>query len=297
VFIPEDSTDQDTPPRDATRYLGAILVEAGRLRPADITEIREYAQRCGLRFGEAAVQLHRITPDDVEFALGQQFDLNLLHARAHEVFHESIVVAHDPQSPVTEQLRTIRTRLLRGWLGTEKSANRRNMLAITSAQRGEGRSWFAANIAILLAQAGKRTLLIDADLRNPRQHDLFRLKNDVGLSTVLNGFAGGEVAQQIHPGFALFVMSAGALPPNPQELLSRRRLDAVLAMTAEQFDAVVFDTPALSQAADAEVLASHAGAAVLLARTDATSAPALESALRSLERSGAALIGSVLNNF
>jgi len=100
----------------------------------------------------------------------------------------------------------------------------RKSLVIASAGRGEGRSWLAANLATVFAQMGERVLLIDADLRHPRQHELFNLNNSVGLSALLTGRAGREIVVRIHPKLRLFVLPAGLLPPNPQELLVGRCL-------------------------------------------------------------------------
>jgi chain length determinant protein tyrosine kinase EpsG len=281
------------PGKDSSRAIGSILVDAGRLTQADVDEIKAYAGKTGLRFGDAAVQLNRVTAEDIEFALARQFNYALLPVELRGGVDKSVVAAHNPQCSVVEELRTIRSRLLLGWLNLTE----RNVLAITSPERGEGRSWFAANLATVFAQAGKRTLLIDADMRHPQQHRLFNLNNDVGLSALLTGRAGKDIAQRIHPRMRLFVVTAGLVPPNPQELLVREVFDFVLERFSEQYDLIVLDTPAATATADAEILAARAGASILLMRRNVTRHKRLLEAMECLKRSGTKVIGSVVNEF
>lgn len=140
-------------------------------------------------------------------------------------------------------------------------------------------------------------MLIDADMHHPQQHRLFNIKNDVGLSALLTGRGGKEIAQHIHPRLRLFVVPAGALPPNPQELLTGQVIEDVLDWFAGHFDLVVLDTPAATETADAEILAARAGAAVMLTRRNMTRQTKLAAAMDSLKRSGVKVIGSVMNEY
>jgi capsular exopolysaccharide synthesis family protein len=171
------------------------------------------------------------------------------------------------------------------------------VVAITSPGRREGRSWLAANLAAVFAQIGERTLLIDADMRHPRQHELFNLSNAVGLSALLTGRAGKETACRIHPHLRLFVLPAGTLPPNPQELLGRPVFDLVLERFIDQFDVILIDTPAAAETADAQIVAKRAGAAIMLARQNVTRHSQLTAAMQSLTQTGVNVIGSVLNEY
>ncbi len=287
--VPEVATT-----RDHTRAIGSILLDAGRLSQEDIDEIRAYAGQNGLRFGDAAVQMNRATPEDVEFALSRQFNYAVFPQDLSGSVDAAVIAGHDPQCAVVEELRTIRSRLLLGWLNNAE----RHVLAITSPERGDGRSWFAANLATVFAQAGKRTLLVDADLRRPQQHRLFNIDNEVGLSELLTGRrAGKDIARRIHPQMRLFVMTSGMVPPNPQELLVREAFDFVLDRLAQQFDIVIIDTPAATESADAEILAARAGAAILLARQHHTRQATLVQAMDCLTRSGTKVIGTVVNDY
>jgi protein-tyrosine kinase len=172
----------------------------------------------------------------------------------------------------------------------------RRILAITSAGRGEGRSWLAANLATVYAQMGVRTLLIDADMRHPSQHLLFNLNNSVGLSALLTGRASREIVVRIHPQLRLFVLPAGNLPPNPQELLGRPVFELILDLFAEQYDLVIIDTPASTEVADAQILASHAGAALILARRNHTRRAHLLATMLNFAQTNVNVIGSVIND-
>jgi protein-tyrosine kinase len=278
---------------DRGRAIGAILVDTGRLRQIDVEEIQRVASNSGMRFGDAAIQLNLITQEDVELALSRQFNYPVLTHGQGQAVADEVIAAYDHSSQVVEELRTIRSRLTLGWL---RAADRR-VLAITSPQRGDGRSWFSANLAIVFAQAGERTLLIDTDMRRPQQHRLFNIENKSGLSELLTGRAGKEVAQRIDPKLRLFVVPTGAIPPNPQELLGGTFFDVVVDGFRKHFDIVILDTAAAAETSDAEVVAARAGAAIMLSRRHHTRHAKLLAAMLNLTRSGVQVIGSVVNEF
>ena len=201
---------RDAPP-DSGRAIGAILVEQGRLSAQDLDEIQRFANSHGVRFGEAALQLKRITEHDIESALAQQYNYPVLARGGEGGVADDVIAAHQPQSDSVEPLRALRSQLILRWYNNAV----RKVLAVTSAERGEGRSWLAANLATMFAQLGERTLLIDADMRHPRQHRLFNLDNSVGLSSLLTGRAGGEIARRIHPQLRLYVLAGRNHPAEP----------------------------------------------------------------------------------
>jgi protein-tyrosine kinase len=291
--IDRTSRARATPPADRGRAIGAILVEQGRLNAADVEEIQRFATLNGVRFGEAAVQLQRITQNDIESAIAQQYNYPVLARGGDGGVADDVVAAHQPQSEIVEPLRALRSQLILRWLNTTD----RKVLAVTSPERGEGRSWLAANLATMFAQLGERTLLIDADMRHPRQHRLFNIDNSVGLSALLTGRAGREIARRIHPQLRLFVLPAGVMPPNPQELLARQVFDVILDHFAAQFSLVIIDTPAISETADAQLLAANAGSAIMVARRNRTSQNKLLSARDILVDSGVNIVGSVINEY
>ncbi len=279
------------PTRDRGRAIGAILVEQGRLNPNDLDEIQRFATANGLRFGDAAVKLKLLSQHDIDLAIAQQFNYPTVPRGGDRGVADDVVAAYLPQSELIEPLRALRSQLSLRWASEHK------ILAITSPGRGEGRSWLAANLATVFAQMGKRTLLIDSDMRNPRQHLLFNLNNAVGLSALLTGRAGREIVVRIHPQLRLFVLPAGTLPPNPQELLGRQVFDLILELFADQYDFVIMDTPPVSEVADAQIVAARADAALVLARRNYTRQTQLSAAMRNLTQSGVNVIGSVLNDY
>ena len=275
------------------RSIGAILVDTGRLSADAAERILRLQKEKGMRFGDAAIELGLLSEDDIRFALANQFDYPYLPVGDNSVSHE-LVAAYKPFSPVVEQLRALRSQLMLRWFDAESG---RKALAVVSPDNGEGRSFTAANLAVVFSQLGERTLLVDADLRQPRQHQLFRLANKVGLSSVLAGRAElAEAITRISGLRDLSVLPAGAVPPNPQELLSRPVFTALLATLQAQFDIVVIDTPPAGRTADAQAITARAHGALVVARKDITALPALQAMVASLQQGGGNVVGSLLNN-
>jgi len=274
------------------RSIGALLIDAGRLSAENAEKILRLQKEKGLRFGDAALQLKLLSEDDIRFALSRQFDYPYLHAGDDSLSHE-LVAAYRPFGEPVEQLRALRSQLMLRWFDAESE---RKALAVVSPSKGDGRSFIAANLAIVFSQLGERTLLVDADLRKPRQHTLFRLPpNGHGLSDVLAARAGPEAVVRVPSLLGLSVLPAGVEPPNPQELLGRPNFSELLQGLSKNFDTIILDTPATGEFADAQTVAARAGAALVVARKDRTSAPELQKLVRSLQQGGTELVGSILN--
>ncbi|MEO8716789.1 MAG: chain length determinant protein tyrosine kinase EpsG [Burkholderiales bacterium] len=277
-------------PREDGR-LGGILVADGKLGAADIDLVLELQRVRGVRFGEAAVRLRLITADDLRGAIAKQYGQPHLTADSGAISSE-LVGAYDPFHPRAEELRALRTQLLIRWANA-RVAHR--MLAVVSPGAGEGRSYVAANLAVVFSQLGQRTLLIDADLRNPRQHRIFGVPDRIGLSAVLSGRADRGAVVSLPQFGTLSLLPAGACPPNPQELLLRPALTALLEESREAFDVILFDTPPSMLCADALSLAFRAGSAIVLARKDHTGTAAVASTIRALSDTGTRVVGTVFN--
>ncbi|TMH13144.1 MAG: chain length determinant protein tyrosine kinase EpsG, partial [Betaproteobacteria bacterium] len=169
----------------ANRSIGAILMDSGVLSPEDAERILLFQKEHGLRFGEAAIRLGLLSEADIQFALSRQFSYAYLRTMGDKKpLSDELVAAYQPFSPRVEQLRAIRSQLMLRWFD---KAEQRQVMTVVGTEPGEGRSYLAANLAVVFSQLGERTLLIDADMRRPRQHELFLLQNKVGLSTVLSG--------------------------------------------------------------------------------------------------------------
>ena len=277
--------------RNADRSIGAILIDAGRLTPADAERILQYQQQTELRFGEAGVELGLITEADILYALSLQFDYPFIQPGGIKPISTEVVAAYKPFSAEGERLRALRSQLQLRWFD---EAGRRTALAIVSDSRQEGRSNLAANLAVTFAQLGQRTLLIDGDLRAPRQHKLFKVENQVGLSSLLAGRMQDQVVTFVHGIPGLAVLPAGPTPPNPAELLSRPAFARILEQSKSSFDVVLVDTPAFESGADAALLARAVGAGLAIARTNYTRTNAFERVVGSLGDTGVFMVGSVL---
>jgi protein-tyrosine kinase len=274
------------------RRIGAILAAQGRIGAGDVERVLELQQGNGWRFGEAALRAGLISEQDLRGALARQFDFP--HLEPGDGVSPELVVAREPFHPRAEELRALRTQLAIRWSG---AAIGRRALAIASPDSGEGRSYVAANLAVLFAQLGERTLLVDADLRAPRQHRIFNVPDRIGLSAVLAGRADRGSVVPLKKFGTLALLPAGALPPNPQELLSRPRLAGLLEDLRGDFDVILFDTPPAKRYADASSVAFRAGSVLVLARKDHTRFADTAAAIRELGDTGARIIGTALNAF
>jgi protein-tyrosine kinase len=284
-----------SPVFSASRSIGDILVATGRLSEQNAARILEYQKANNLQFGDAALALKLLTKEDIDFALSQQYDYSYLSA-ANTSLSPALLAAYQPFSVISENMRALRSQLMLRWLN--KTPNSK-ALAIVSPEKNDGRSFVAGNLAIVFAQQGQRTLLIDGDLRSESDHgqqSLFKLGRSSGLSGILANRAGLDVAQLV-PGLPnLAILTAGAVPPNPQELLGRLAFGNLLEIANHQFDVILIDTPAGSNYADAEIIAACAGSALMLSRKNKTRVPELENMAHRLQNGGVELIGVVLND-
>jgi receptor protein-tyrosine kinase len=277
----------------ADRSIGAILVDQGIISLEEAERALALQKAEGLRFGEAAVRLGLLTEAELRAALSNQYSYSYLPLTGNKPLSEELVAAYQPFSGLVEQLRSIRSQLLLRWFNRETG---RSILSIVSPERGEGRSYFAANIAVVFSQLGERTLLIDADLRAPRQHELFRLENKVGLSSMLAGRADDEAIVPIRCLANLDVLPSGPVPPNPQELLNRPAFGDLLAGACARYEIILVDTPAFSSGADANMLAARAGGALMVARSRETRVAGLVEMSKVLGQAGVTVVGSVFND-
>ncbi len=275
------------------RSIGAILIDAGRLKAESAEPILRLQREKGLRFGDAALQLGLLTQEDIEFAISRQFDYPYLR-RGESAVSEDLIAAYTPFTPQVEALRALRSQLILRWFDADAS---HKALAVVSAERREGRSFIAANLAIVFSQLGEHTLLVDADMRNSCQHRLFGLDNRAGLSAMLTGRGGAETIQRIPSLRDLSVLPAGAQPPNPSELLARPEFAQLLKELVEEFDILILDTPAAADIADAQAVARCAGGAMIVARKNASRFGRVRGVADNVTQTSATVVGTVLNDF
>jgi len=203
----------------------------------------------------------------------------------------NIIVATKPQSPVSEQFRTIRTNIM--YSSVDKPI--RSVL-FTSAVAGAGKSTIASNVAIAYAQAGKKTLLLDGDLRRPTCHYTFGASNQKGLSTAaVNDVSAEELVVRTEFDM-LDLITSGPIPPNPSELLSSRKLSQFTETLKFQYEMIIMDSPPLLSVTDAQILSKSADGVILITDVENNNRNHLLEAKDLLNKADANIIGLVLNN-
>ncbi|XHS80382.1 polysaccharide biosynthesis tyrosine autokinase [Burkholderiaceae bacterium UC74_6] len=277
----------------AERSIGDIIRDARNLTAAEVEQVLSYQREKGVRFGEAAIALGLASEDEVLTALARQFDYPLAAADKRNVNPE-LVALNQPFSVQAEAFRAIRSQVT---MRASPNPQDRKALAVISAGTGDGKTFFAANLAVSLAQLGGRTLLVDADLRSARQHQVFGLANSVGLSSILSGRAESQVIERVEGIPSLFVLPGGPLPPNPSELVERQAFGLLMQELVSKFDHVVVDTPAAVMGADSAVVAARCGSAVVVARKNLSRVAGMQDLLASLTGSGVEIIGAIVNEF
>jgi len=209
-----------------------------------------------------------------------------------ENVHADLTTLLNPRSPISEAYRSLRTNIEFSSLDDPL-----HTLVVTSAGPEEGKSTTLANLAVATAQAGKRVILADCDLRKPSLHTLFGFDNDSGITSMVvdeHLFANPPLRETEVSG--LFVLPSGPLPPNPSELLASRRIEEIIKSLTAQADMVFLDTPPVVAVTDAAVLASKVDGVLLVIRVGKTRREHARRAVNLLQKVNARLIGSVLNN-
>lgn len=202
-----------------------------------------------------------------------------------------VLMRDDKYGTQSEALRRLRTNLQ--FVNIASGGPR--SLVITSSIPGEGKSTTALNVAVAFADAGNRTILIDADLRRPSVAKYLGLEGQAGLTTVLIGRAAVEDVVQPFENGMLDILTAGEIPPNPSELLGSSAMHDLLTSLTERYDMVLIDSPPLLPVTDSVVLSKATGGTLIVAGVDRIHAPQLRTALESLETVGGKVVGIVLN--
>jgi capsular exopolysaccharide synthesis family protein len=202
---------------------------------------------------------------------------------------ETVYVSDNPRSPVAEAFRTLRTNL--DFAGVDQPLK---TLLVVSVHPGEGKSTIASNLSITLAQGGKRVLLVDADLRRPQIHHVFKLANRAGLSDLFRDSVSLADVTRSWKDSTLSIVTSGSIPPNPADLLASKKMESILASAKQTADMVIVDAPPFL-VADASILASRADGILLVIRPGKTPMDAALSTLEQIKRSGGRIVGVVMN--
>lgn len=271
--------------------MGALLLDSGKLTPENAERVLRTQKELGLRFGEAALRLGLVTEDDIQQVLARQFAYPYLQ-KGQASLSPRLVAAYEPFSPQVEALRAIRSQLMLRWF-----ARGRRALAVVGISDDDGASLFVSNLAVVFSQLGEQTLLVDANLRSPRQQEAFGLKPRQGLSDLLAGRADLDVIARIPSFVDLSVMPSGTLPPNPQELLAREGFRNLNTQLESRYDVVLYDLPPFASGADALAVAGRAGGVLLVARKDYTRIASVTRMVEQLVDAGGEVLGSVMVEF
>ncbi len=210
---------------------------------------------------------------------------------ASEDLSARLVTITEPLGGTSEAYRTLRTNLIYALVDEPPK-----LIALTSSGPTEGKSTTCANLGVVLAQAEKRTLIVDCDLRKPVLHKIFGLRNFRGLVNVLVGECSLQEVLQDGPLHNLQILTVGPIPPNPAELLSSKRFATFLAQVRREFDYVLLDTAPVELVSDAATLATQADGVLLVLDAQKTRKGELRQAVRSLQTVGANMLGTVVNN-
>jgi capsular exopolysaccharide synthesis family protein len=202
----------------------------------------------------------------------------------------NLITLTDPRAPASEAYRTLRTNL-----SFYSLDNPIRSLVVTSPAADEGKDTLIANLAVTMAQSGRRTLLVDCDLRRPSLHTLFDLQVEPGLTNQILGEI-DELPLQETGIDNLWLLASGPKPPNPADMLGTKRIDEFIATLVEQYDVVLFDAPPVTAVTDAAVLGVKVDGVLLVIDAGKTRRDQAERAKELLEKANVRVIGAALAN-
>lgn len=279
-------------PRASGVLMGHLLASQGRLRPQDIDRVLIYAGTRRIKFGEAAVKLGLISRSDLDHAVAAQFGYPYLEKGAGGL-STRLVAAFEPFSAKGNAIRVLKAQLSQRWFSTGQQA-----LAVIGPGGRDGCSYVAANLAIAFSQLGESTVLVDADLREPAQHRLFKTDNGAGLSAALVGQLPVDAVVTRLPQFRnLSLVPAGVTPPNIYDVFGRAELERVIEGLRSRFSVILFDTPPYVADLGAEAVARRCGGALVVIRRDHTRLADARDLLRAIGEAGAAVVGTALTQY
>jgi protein-tyrosine kinase len=279
-------------PSPETRRIGDMLIDSGHLTAAHVNTIILAQKQSNTSFGDTALQLGLLSRDSLNDAIRRQFGFAAVDDQQSPL-HPSLVLARGGQDETSETIRSLRTRL--GGLLGQNAAHDCARFAFCSVERRVGRSFLAANLAIAFAQSGTRTLLVDADFRQPSQHQLFGIDGRTGLSQLLSSRDAVPKVTNIEAIPQLGLLAAGATPPNPSELLSQLPHVSAALQNTWQAKVIIYDTPALLDASDAMQIGNVTDGIVMVSVPNETRLDLMTEALKRLEAAQVPALGFILN--
>jgi protein-tyrosine kinase len=273
--------------------ISETLLPESLLKPADIEKISVRQSLYQEPLGDAGITLKLLKREALDRSRETGTD-NTDVADMSRRFDPTLVTAINPLSRAAEEFRALKSQLMLRWFKVDP---RRRILTIVSPRPRDGRSFVAANLAVVFAQQGLRTLLIDADLRSPKMAKWFKTTDSAGLASILSSSVAPEVIEAINNLPFLHVLSAGDSLQSPQKLVSMPAFGHLLNRVSEQFDVVLIDTPAVESFSDAEIIAARAGAALMVVRKNRTSIQDVSDVARRMQDTGVEMVGTMLNHY
>ena len=273
--------------------MGQAFVNAQKLTQDEVIRIIQLQRRKRIRFGEAAIKLGLLTEADVHEVLAQQFNYQTIAKHgggSRRKISSRLLISHSPYSSQAEAIRRFRAEILLR-AGEQDCL----VIAMVSPNSREGKSHLSASLAIAFAQLNLKTLLIDANLRKPSQHQFFDLANKTGLSTMLAGRTLPTLDLSHSVTNYLSVLTAGPRPPNPSEILSAPGLGDLLEKFKPEVKVIVIDTPPTLIGPDAQIIAPQAGNTIIVCRKDQTTTEDMRRAFRDMESTSARILGTFFN--
>jgi chain length determinant protein tyrosine kinase EpsG len=278
------------------RRLAAVLRDLGKLDEAQVEFVLEQQEHSPRSFGEVAISLGLVTAAEVRQALAHLHAVEFQPAPAgvEAGVPKELSSLADATSSTGEALRALRSQLMLRWFGP---AIEQHTLAVVSPDARDGRSHICAALSMLIAQMDEDVLLLDADLRRPRLHELFGIDNTIGLSAWLR--APGDrpqvygVAGQEH----LHLLPAGPPVRNPNELIGHRRFGLLLESLAQRYSFILIDTPPAMLYAEALTIAVRSSGCLLLTRRHRSRLADAQEVAGTLTKHGVEMVGAVINDY
>lgn len=210
---------------------------------------------------------------------------------SRSIHNDQLITDSNPKSPISEAYKILRTNI-----EFSNVDEKLQTIMITSTKMSEGKSTTSANLAVTYAQSNKKVLLIDADLRKPTQHHIFKLSNRFGLTSLLSHQNDLDDVLLQTSVDNLSVIPSGPIPPNPSEMLESKRMGALLEELKQRFDIIIIDTPPVLAVTDSQIVAAQCEGVIMVIDSGRVKKDAALKAKASLELVNARIIGVVINN-
>lgn len=270
------------------------LIRLNKLTSDQVARARAVQAQKGIGFVDAAVEIGAVDRHVLMSALAKQYNYPIIHSEADGGrFSSELVVGYEPFGAVAESIRSIRTSLV-----SSAVANATRSFAVIGPRPGAGNTFLAANLALAFAQMSVATLLVDANLRDPRIAEMFGFHRDQeGLSETLarKSIEQPYIVYDIIP--RLSIMTSGAIPPNPQELVCSEEFLLLTNNLTKDFEIVIYDTPSAMDYADAYMLATRVDASIVVARKHKTNFSDITAVTNKLRSVQCNVVGAILNEF